>query len=233
MRYKKISDYGIVGNLISLALIGLDGSIDWLCLPHVDSPCVFAALLDADKGGRFSLAPTGGWDSTAEYLPGTNILKTRFRTPSGELQVTDFMPLPAAGREYLERDSHELYRLAEVTRGSLRLAMVFDPRFDYGRARRVLEPRKGALAASGGGAILTLAASRSLSAEGPAGRREWEMHEGDRLWFPAREEPGRAGGCSCLPAGVCGRKVQLRTGGFRRRQSIRQEEGSRREGKGE
>jgi len=76
--YKKISDYGIIGNLYSIALIGLDGSIDWLCMPHIDSPSIFGALLDDSKGGRFSVSPSDDWDSMAEYIPGTNILVTKF-----------------------------------------------------------------------------------------------------------------------------------------------------------
>lgn len=77
--YKKTSDYGIIGNLHTIALIGLDGSIDWFCLLHIDSPSIFGALLDDKKGGRFSITPKDEWDSVTEYVPGTNILQTRFR----------------------------------------------------------------------------------------------------------------------------------------------------------
>ena len=64
--YKKISDYGVIGNLRSVALVGLDGSIDWLCLPSIDSPSVFGALLDDTKGGRFALTPEEPWDSVSD-----------------------------------------------------------------------------------------------------------------------------------------------------------------------
>ena len=83
MPYKKISDYGIVGNLQTIALVGLDGSIDWFCLPHIDSPSIFGALLDDEKGGRFAITPVGAYESTAAYLNDTNILKTTFRTDDG------------------------------------------------------------------------------------------------------------------------------------------------------
>ena len=107
--YKTISDYGIIGNLHSVALVGLDGSIDWLCLPHIDASSVFAALLDDKKGGRFSVSPADEeWDSTAEYMPNTNILFTRFRTRAGVMQVTDLMPIPIAGEEELEEERHIL-----------------------------------------------------------------------------------------------------------------------------
>lgn len=65
MKYKKISDYGIIGNFHTVALIALDGSIDWLCLPHIDSPSVFAAILDAEKGGCFAVRPLEPFDSTS------------------------------------------------------------------------------------------------------------------------------------------------------------------------
>jgi GH15 family glucan-1,4-alpha-glucosidase len=117
--YKKISDYGIIGNLHSVALIGLDGSIDWLCFPHIDSPSVFGALLDDKKGGSFSISPSDDYDSVAEYLPETNILITKYRTRTGLLQLTDFMPIPFGGEEELEEEQHELYRLVDVINGSI------------------------------------------------------------------------------------------------------------------
>ena len=88
--YKQISAYGIIGNSQTVALIGNDGSIDWLCLPCLDSPSVFGALLDHSRGGRFSISPTQSWDSVAKYLPGTNILVITFRTRSGTMRLTDF-----------------------------------------------------------------------------------------------------------------------------------------------
>jgi GH15 family glucan-1,4-alpha-glucosidase len=126
--YKKISDYRVIGNLHSVALIGLDGSIDWLCLPHIDSPSVFAALLDDKKGGRFSISPMDDWDSVADYLPGTNILVTKFRTRDGLLQLTDLMPLSRDGEEKLERDRHELVRRVEVIHGKVPVRVIFEPR---------------------------------------------------------------------------------------------------------
>src|SRR6056297_1037011 len=78
--YKKIGDYGIIGNSQSVALVGSDGSIDWLCLPSMDSASVFAALLDHDQGGRFAVTPEPAWDSSQHYIPGTNVLVTTFRT---------------------------------------------------------------------------------------------------------------------------------------------------------
>ncbi len=137
--YKKISDYGIIGNLRSIALVGLDGSIDWLCLPHIDSPSIFCALLDDKRGGRFSISPVSQWDSAAEYIPGTNILQTRFRTRSGVMRVTDFMPVCTCGLDGKEEISQELYRYVEVLEGDMAVRMVFDPRFNYARSDTRIE----------------------------------------------------------------------------------------------
>ncbi|MEG6552538.1 trehalase-like domain-containing protein, partial [Desulfocurvibacter africanus] len=116
--YKRISDYGIIGNLRTIALVGLDGSVDWLCLPYIDSPSVFAALLDHEKGGRFRVQPADDFDSVAEYLPESNVLRTRFRTRAGVLELTDFMAV-AFGSDDAEREPPccDLYRRVRVERG--------------------------------------------------------------------------------------------------------------------
>ncbi|MFQ6079183.1 MAG: glycoside hydrolase family 15 protein, partial [Thermodesulfobacteriota bacterium] len=190
--YKKISDYGIIGNLHSIALIGLDGSIDWLCLPHIDSPSILAALLDDKKGGRFSISPLDDWDSVAEYIPETNILVTKFRTRTGVLQITAFMPIPFGGEEELEEKQHELFRLVEVTKGKLDVGVVFEPRFDYARARTSVKKRNGAIVARGNGESIVLSATRDLQVGDGKAEAKWSMSEGDPVWLHLRygaEEP--------------------------------------------
>jgi GH15 family glucan-1,4-alpha-glucosidase len=128
-RYAPIGDYGIIGDLHTIALVGMDGSIDFLCLPSFDSPSVFAALLDAERGGRFQIAPQ--LDAAAHkqlYLPDTNVLLTRFLASEGVAEVSDFMPVEDAGF------AHNLVRRAKTVRGEVRFHMRCDPRFDYGRA---------------------------------------------------------------------------------------------------
>src|SRR4026207_2565082 len=96
--YAPIENYGIIGDLHTVALVGNDGSIDFLCLPSFDSPTVFAALLDADRGGRFQIAPR--LDDAVHrqlYLPDTNVLLTRFLSDSGVAEGSDFMPGEEAG----------------------------------------------------------------------------------------------------------------------------------------
>ena len=184
--YKKISDYGIIGNLHSIALIGLDGSIDWLCLPHIDSPSIFGALLDDKKGGRFSVSPLDDWDSVAEYIPETNILTTKFRTRTGVLQITDFMPILFGGEEELEEEQHELYRLLQVTKGKVDVRLVFEPRFDYARATTFLEKRNGAIVARGNGDTIVLSATHDLELSDGKAEAKWSISEGEEVWLHLR-----------------------------------------------
>lgn len=128
--YKKIADYGIVGNGVTVAHIGLDGSIDWMCLPYLDSPSVFAALLDIDKGGRFCLQPCTEWDSSQHYVDRTNILITRFRTATGEVELTDFMAVnPDVEDNSLTRSL--LIRRVRGVQGILDVGVELTPRFQY------------------------------------------------------------------------------------------------------
>jgi GH15 family glucan-1,4-alpha-glucosidase len=135
-RYAPIEDYGIIGDLHTVALVGKDGSIDFLCLPSFDSPSVFAALLDAERGGRFQIAPQ--LDDAVHrqlYLPDTNVLLTRFLSDSGVAEVSDLMPVEDAGV------AHNLVRRAKTVRGEVRFGMRCDPRFDYARATHTVEQR--------------------------------------------------------------------------------------------
>ncbi len=134
--YKEISDYGIIGNLRTVALVGMDGSIDWMCLPFIDSPSVFGALLDESKGGKFHICPSGEFDSTARYLEGANILETSMRTRSGVMRLTDFMPV-TEGQEKDESAPVELYRIIEVMEGEVEVELHLMPAFDYARAEDI------------------------------------------------------------------------------------------------
>lgn len=93
-KYKPIENYGIIGDLHTVALVGMDASIDFMCFPHFDSPSVSPALLDHEKGGRFQIAPVlEGARQKQLYLPDTNILLSRFLSGAGVAEVSDFMPL--------------------------------------------------------------------------------------------------------------------------------------------
>lgn len=182
--YKKISDYGVIGNLSTVALIGTDGAIDWLCLPYLDSPSVFGALLDDRQGGCFTLSPTGAWDSIQDYLPETNILRTRFRTRDGVLRLLDFMPL--VSEDFGAESPPELYRLVEVERGSIMLRLVFEPRFDYARAHTSLEVGTCSILGEAGQTAVTLSFSREWDEVETTGERVtavWHLTAGDAVRF--------------------------------------------------
>src|SRR5437762_7045997 len=115
--YLPIEEHGIIGDMHTAALVGVDGTIDWLCLPHFDSPSVFASILDAEKGGHFRIAPAGGgWKSKQLYHPDSNVLITRFLSEEGVAEVVDFMPIDRGGRH---RHDHLLVRKVSGVRGSM------------------------------------------------------------------------------------------------------------------
>ena len=132
MAYKKIGDYGVIGNGATIALVGLDGSVDWLCSPHLDSPTIFGALLDDAKGGHFAVTPVTAWDSAQHYFRETNVLQTLFRTREGEAEVVDFMP---AGEEATALAGHRdhLIRRIRGLSGTMALRLACSPRPDYAR----------------------------------------------------------------------------------------------------
>src|SRR5262245_28621651 len=129
-RYQPIENYGVIGNLRTAALVGMDGSIDWLCLPHFDSPSVFAALLDDHKGGRFRIAPACDHFRRKQfYWPDTTILVTRFLHDEGVGEVEDYMPVGGANAV-----PAELIRRVRVVRGRVLFHLECRPAFDYARA---------------------------------------------------------------------------------------------------
>jgi GH15 family glucan-1,4-alpha-glucosidase len=130
--YKNIADYGVIGNGLTLGLIGIDGSLDWMCFPFIDSPSVFAAVLDDKKGGRFAVRPAYDFDSVQNYLPRTNVLQTTFRTPHGEAEIIDFMPAGPQAEKDKFFDTIFLRRI-RGQRGTMSFIVECSPRFDYGR----------------------------------------------------------------------------------------------------
>jgi GH15 family glucan-1,4-alpha-glucosidase len=135
-RYLPIAEHGLIGDLHTVALVGTDGTVDWYCCPRFDSPSVFAAILDAEKGGLFRISPDcEGWSSKQLYLPDTNILITRFLTPDGVGEVQDFMP-PATG---VSAHRRRMIRRVVAVRGHMRFVVDIAPRFDYARARHDFE----------------------------------------------------------------------------------------------
>jgi GH15 family glucan-1,4-alpha-glucosidase len=170
MAYKPIRDYGVIGNMRSAALVADDGSIDWLCFPRFDSPSIFAAILDDDKGGRFRIRPAGDVHSNQRYLADSNILVTDFQNGAGKLSVTDFMPVPGG-----DDDGTSLIRMLRCEGGSVQVDLEFTPKLDYARGPTTMSLEHGiVLAHSGDSAV-------SLSTDLPLERRNGSVVSQFRL----------------------------------------------------
>lgn len=185
-RYQPISAYAAIGNLRSVALIGLDGSIDWCCFPHMDRPSVFAALLDAARGGHFRVAASGQCRGEPRYIRDSNVLETRFRTDEGIITVTDVMPLSGDIHGCGKSEAPpEIHRIATCEEGTVELAVEWSPRFDYGRAATRMERTDGGWLATGGGDRLSLGgigdAVITDEESGPVLRARIRMEKGERM----------------------------------------------------
>src|SRR5947207_7089030 len=135
--YQPIENYGVIGDLHTVALVGIDGSIDFMCFPRFDSPTIFAALLDNKRGGSFCLAPKlKGAHQKQLYMPDSNVLLTRFLSDAGMAEVSDFMAITELDH------AHDLVRRAKCIRGDVPCRIVCDTRFDYGRAGHPIEKMK-------------------------------------------------------------------------------------------
>ncbi|HEX6054287.1 MAG TPA: trehalase-like domain-containing protein, partial [Intrasporangium sp.] len=129
--YPLIEDHGLIGDLQTSALVSTDGSVDWFCAPRFDSPSVFGALLDKDKGGYCRIRPAADAFTTKQlYFPDTAVLVTRYLTEEGVGEVVDFMPVTSAR---VPAEHHRIVRMLRCIRGQMTFDIEIAPRFDYGR----------------------------------------------------------------------------------------------------
>ena len=183
MSYQPIEDYGIIGNMHTVALVGMNGSIDWFCCPNFDSPSVFAAILDDEKGGHFKIAPAGDHDDITYkqmYWPETNVLVTRFLSPDGVGEVIDFMPV---GEHHAHHNRNELIRRVNVVRGTMSFRMECFPAFNYARnSHEILLNESGALLASEN-INLQLSTTLPLAKTGSGLTCDFTLEEGQTTTF--------------------------------------------------
>jgi GH15 family glucan-1,4-alpha-glucosidase len=143
--YFPIRDYAAVGDDRTVALVGIDGSVDWLCLPNLDSPAVFGALVDGENGGSFQVSPQDSFRASRRYLEDTNVLETTFETAGGTVRLTDAFALPSSK----QTPTRELVRRIEGVSGRVAMRWHARPRFGFGREPARLEAGDGRAAAHG------------------------------------------------------------------------------------
>ncbi|WP_435019171.1 glycoside hydrolase family 15 protein [Tundrisphaera sp. TA3] len=184
----RIEDYALVGDCQSAALIGRDGSVDWLCFPRFDSPACFAALLGDERNGRWRIAPTAEVTATRRrYRDGSIVLETEFETADGVVRLIDFMP--SRGQ------APDLIRIVEGVRGRVPMNLELILRFDYGSIVPWVVACPGGLTATAGPDHIRLMADIPLRGENLTTVAEFVVGEGDRVsfvmtWHPSfRPEP--------------------------------------------
>ncbi|MGD0674360.1 MAG: glycoside hydrolase family 15 protein [Polyangiaceae bacterium] len=200
MTYESIDDYGVIGNLRTVALVSRGGSIDWMCFPHLDSPSIFGALLDDEKGGRFRIHPVwSGGKYKQLYWPDTNILITRFLSTDGVGEVEDFMPCSDAG----DRGSNMVIRRVRVVRGSLTFDITCEPAFDYARAAGKTRSDENGATFESPGLTLSLSSERPLVANARGAGAQFALKAGESTTFVLHCASG------CTPALSAGEAESL------------------------
>lgn len=210
--YQPIENYGVIGNMRTAALVGMNGSIDWLCLPHFDSPSVFAAILDDRQGGRFQIAPSHQeFRNKQFYWPGTNILVTRFLHRDGIGEIEDYMPVGlASGSE------DQLVRRVRVVRGQVSFHLECTPAFDYARAAPQVELAEHGACFAGPGLTLGLASSVPLRRIAGGVASDFTLAEGQRVTFVLRRLADAETVASCPSIGQAEDLFRATVGFWRR-----------------
>jgi GH15 family glucan-1,4-alpha-glucosidase len=180
--YKKITDYSIIGNLLTCALVGKDGSIDWYCVPHINSPSVFAGILDTKKGGHFFIRPSSPYVSEQKYVDHTNILETSFKTDTGYLKVTDFMPIEHV-TDPSRNLSPKIFRKVECTSGQVDVDVEFAPRFDYGREKVQMHLSEFGVEAKNKDTTLYLEGSLNFEIKNDTAYKTFHLKQKESRWF--------------------------------------------------
>jgi GH15 family glucan-1,4-alpha-glucosidase len=181
--YLPIEDYGIIGNMQTVALVSLAGTIDFMCFPEFDSPSIFASLLDKNDGGSFSVIPQFDSFKTKQlYIPGTAVLLTRFFSDDGISELTDYMPVMGTG----DYRVCAIVRKIKTVRGKVNYKMNCAPRFDYAKAKHTIQKSgKQELrfaAIDDGDSIVRLIADFPLKFEGQDGYADFTLNEGEEAW---------------------------------------------------
>ncbi|WP_330336292.1 glycoside hydrolase family 15 protein [Streptomyces sp. NBC_00557] len=199
-RYLPIAEHGLIGDLRTVALVGSNGTIDWYCCPSFDAPSVFAAILDADRGGRFELSATVPARTKQFYFPDTNVLITRFFTEDGVGEVQDFMPVTSDGAG--EAGRHRLIRRVVCVRGTVPFRVLVAPRFGYGAEPHTLRTLAGTTVFESAHEALALTSTVDVECDGPDVRADFKLGEGETAVFAVDRVGGEIAprGCALIEA---------------------------------
>lgn len=197
MAYQPIENYGIIGDMHTVALVGMNGSIDWFCCPHFDSPSVFAAILDHAKGGHFKIEPKcDGVTHKQFYWPETNVLVTRFLAADGVGEITDYMPV---GRGPKAIGQRQIVRRVCAIRGVMPFRMECVPAFNYARDEHAVEVTADGASFHAPGLSLGLASSVPLERVGNGVAADFRLDEGQMVTFLLQDIPPGSG-CGASPS---------------------------------
>lgn len=204
--HNRISDYALIGNGQTAALVSKHGSIDWCCWPRFDGPAVFNRLLDARRGGFFQLRATGVYQVTREYVPESNVLQTTHHTPHGSLRIVDFMPGPPndVDKQLLP---HRVYRRVTCIQGRAEFELCFKPAFNFARAACRFEFHERGVVAIGNSEALTLTTPLALRAGGDSSLAAvGTLAAGEEAWFVVTHGPpeGAREALECRPSDAHG-----------------------------
>ncbi|MBV9671645.1 MAG: glycoside hydrolase family 15 protein [Verrucomicrobia bacterium] len=192
--YQPIENYGVIGNLQTVALVAIDGSIDFMCFPYFDSPTVFGALLDHERGGRFSISASLQNSRPKQmYISNSNILITRFLSPDGVAELVDFMPISLESTSDKSEPVHQLIRRVQCVRGEVKFKLSLDPRLDYGRApqsiKRVSDHQVLFLANSGPLRMLRFRSHCPVRVDDNKVTAEFVLRSGETALFSLDSDP--------------------------------------------
>jgi GH15 family glucan-1,4-alpha-glucosidase len=191
LSHRPIDACGVIGDLHSVALVAMDGTIDWCCLPRFDSPSLFAAILDENKGGYFRIAPVHGGSNRQMYLPETNVLLTRFLRREGVGEVVDFMPVHEEGVSARPEKVHEIVRIVRAVRGAVQFRLDCLPAFDYARRAHTVTPIEGGVVFTSGAERVALLSEVPLRIEDGRVLAEFTLGPGESASFALRYVEGR------------------------------------------
>ncbi|NBC00346.1 MAG: glycoside hydrolase family 15 protein, partial [Bacteroidetes bacterium] len=203
--YRPIEDYGLIGDMRTVALVSTEGAIDWCCLPRFDAPSIFGRILDHEKGGTFHLRVSGDDVETKQfYWPDTNVLVTRFLSEDGVGEVRDFMPVGGeasedgvgevrdfmpVGGEAVNPEERQIIRTARAVRGTVPFQLDCLPAFDFARAEHTMSETPNGVCFHGPDLGLSLASEVPLQRAGDGAAARFTLREGESTTFVLRTMP--------------------------------------------